>query len=202
MQSNKTRQIGITGGIGSGKSVICRIFRAIGVPVYDADERARELMLTDRVLIDQIKQEFGKQAYFDDGRINRKLISDSVFGKPDRLNALNRLVHPRVREDYYQWLKRHQQEPYVIREAALIFEAGVWDGLDKVLVVSAPEELRIERVLSRDTHRTREDVERIMKSQMPESEKLRRADFIIYNDETRMVIPQVLEFHNSIVIAT
>jgi dephospho-CoA kinase len=188
-------QIGITGGIGSGKSLVCRIFQHLGVPVYDADSRAKELMVTDDILVGQIKTEFGPQSYLSDGRIDRTTLAQTVFADPAKLEKLNRMVHPRVREDYNHWLEQHPDNPYVIKEAALIFEAGSWKSLDKVIVVASPEALRMKRILSRDVHRTAEDVQNIFRNQMPEEEKLKRADFVIINDESRLVIPQVLQLH-------
>jgi dephospho-CoA kinase len=192
-------QIGVTGGIGSGKSLVCRIFHQLGVPVYDADGRAKELMVTDSILVGQIKKEFGTQAYSSDGSIARTILAQTVFNDPAKLEKLNRMVHPSVVEDYNHWVEQHQDKPYVIKEAALIFEAGSWKGLDKVIVVSSPEALRLKRILSRDIHRTINDVEAIFRNQMPEAEKLKRADFVITNDESRLLIPQVLQLHEQFV---
>ena len=192
-------QIGITGGIGSGKSLVSRIFQQLGVPVYDADSRAKELMVTDSILVGQIKKEFGTQSYSSDGGIDRTLLAQTVFNDPVKLEKLNRMVHPRVAEDYNHWVEQHRDNPYVIKEAALIFEAGSWKGLDKVIVVASPVGLRMKRILSRDTHRTANDVQAIINNQMPEEEKLKRADFVITNDESQLVIPQVLQLHEQLV---
>jgi dephospho-CoA kinase len=188
-------QIGITGGIGSGKSLVCRIFQCLGVPVYDADSRAKVLMTTDGILINQIKKEFGNLAYNTDGTLNRKHIGEIAFGNPGKLKSLDALVHPRVADDYAVWTDT-QSHPYVIKEAALLFEAGSYRSLDKIVVVSAPEELRIKRVVERDPHRTEQTLREIIKNQMPESEKTSKADFVVMNDETRLVVPQVLELHS------
>jgi dephospho-CoA kinase len=188
-------QIGITGGIGSGKSLVCRIFHALGVPVYDADSRAKIVMTTDGILIDQIKKEFGTLSYNEEGELNRELLSRTVFNQPDRLAKLNSLVHPRVAWDYNQWLGEQSSARYCIKEAALLFESGSAQLLDKIIVVEAPDEIRIRRVLQRDTHRTREDVVRIIKNQMPQSEKIKMADYVIKNDESELIIPQVLKLH-------
>jgi len=192
-------QIGITGGIGSGKSLVSRIFQQLGVPVYDADGRAKELMTTDSILAGQIKKEFGMQSHSPDGIIDRTLLAQTVFNDPVKLEKLNRMVHPRVAEDYNHWVEQHWDKPYVIKEAALIFEAGSWKGLDKVIVVASPAGLRMQRILSRDTHRTANDVQAIINNQMPEEEKLKRANFIITNDESQLVIPQVLQLHEQLV---
>lgn len=188
-------QIGITGGIGSGKTLICKIFHSLGIPIYDADSRAKILMTTDGILFEQIKKEFGMLSYNEDGSLNRKYLGQIAFDQKLKLEKLNQLVHPRVAKDYEEWVSTHQHFPYVIKEAALLFESGSYKGLDKIVVVSASEQIRMKRVLQRDTHRTEKDVENIFGNQLPENEKLKRADFVIINDETQLVIPQVLELH-------
>jgi dephospho-CoA kinase len=187
-------QIGITGGIGSGKSLICKIFQTLGAPVYDADSRAKNLMTTDGILIEQIQKEFGNLAYYSDGALNRKHIGEQAFKDPKKLEKLNGLIHPRVAIDYARWMKE-QTKPYVLKEAALLFEAGSYRELDKIIVVTAPEELKVKRVLKRDAGRTEEGIRDIMKNQMPELDKIQKADFLIVNDENTLVIPQVLELH-------
>jgi dephospho-CoA kinase len=189
------RQIGITGGIGSGKSLVCRIFQILGVPIYDADSRAKKLMTTDGILIDQIKKEFGTLSYHPDGELNREYISANVFGNPDRLKQLNELVHPRVAIDYEQWVQSHVGERYVIKEAALLFESGSYKMLDEVILVTAPEELRVQRVVARDTHRTKNDITKIIKNQLPEEAKAMKAQYILRNDEQELMVPQVLKLH-------
>jgi dephospho-CoA kinase len=188
-------QIGITGGIGSGKSLISRIFNQLGIPVYDADSHAKNLMTTDGILVSQIKKEFGDLAYQADGSLNRVYLGNHVFHDQQRLQVLNNLVHPRVALHFDKWVEHHHGYPYIIKEAALLFEAGSAHQLDRIIVVSAPEELRIRRVLSRDKHRTVDQVKAIVEKQMPEVEKLKRADYIIVNDESKLVIPQVLKLH-------
>ncbi|MEJ0055462.1 MAG: dephospho-CoA kinase [Bacteroidota bacterium] len=191
-------QVGITGGIGSGKSLISRIFKSLGVPVYDADSHARNLMSTDALLIDQIKIEFGDDAYKKDGSLDRGYLSFATFGKKDRLEKLNSFVHPRVAADYARWSDERSGFPYVLREAALLYEIGADASVDKMIVVSAPEDLRINRIIQRDPQRTIEQIRAIINSQWPEEEKLKRADYIIYNNDSRMVIPQVLEIHQNL----
>ncbi len=188
-------QIGITGGIGSGKSLVARIFNCLGVPVYDADSHAKELMTTDGILISNIKKEFGELSFNTDGSLNRKYLGSTVFNDAEKLKKLNSLIHPRVARDYEQWVENRRGVPYVMKEAAILFETNSNTGLNKAIVVSAPETLRIQRVLQRDTHRTEEDIRAIMGKQMPEDEKLKRGDFIIRNDEKVLLIPQVLGLH-------
>jgi dephospho-CoA kinase len=189
-------QVGVTGGIGSGKSLVCKIFAQLGISVYDADSHAKALMTTDGILISQIKKEFGHLAYLPDGALNRKHLADHVFADEDRLEKLNKLVHPRVAVDYEKWLSSHSGEGYVLKEAALLFEFGSYRTLDKIITVSAPESVRRKRVLQRDAHRTVEQFKGIVEKQMPEEEKLKRADYIIVNDDITPVIPEVLRLHH------
>jgi dephospho-CoA kinase len=188
--------MGITGGIGSGKSLVCKIFACLGIPVYDADSHAKDVMTTDGILISQIKKEFGDLSYQRDGTVNRDYLSKVVFNDSRRLEILNSLVHPRVGVHYGQWVEEHKDHPYVLKEAALLLEAGSYRSLDKIIVVYAPLELRIHRVLKRDTHRTREQVEAIINKQMPEEEKMQHADAVIRNDEQTLIVPQVLDLHH------
>jgi dephospho-CoA kinase len=190
----KPLQIGITGGIGSGKSTVCRVFAVLGTPVYDADSRAKSIMTTDGILISQIKKEFGVLSYRLDGSVDREFLAQAVFQDKKKLELLNNLVHPRVAYDYERWVNE-QKSDYVLKEAALLFEAKSYLALHKIIVVYAPEEIRIKRVMQRDTHRTRQQVKEIIQNQMRDEEKLKLADFNIVNDESRLVVPQVLDLH-------
>lgn len=188
-------QIGITGGIGTGKSTVCKIFSILEIPVYEADTRARWLMNNDRELKDEISRQFGKEAYTQDGELNRAYLAAQVFNESDKVKLLNSLVHPRLGKDYLQWVQKEKEAPYLLNEAALMFEAGRYQMMDKVIVVTAPLELRIARVLQRDPQRSREEVLAIIAKQMPEEEKITRADYLIHNNEQQMLIPQVLKLH-------
>lgn len=192
---HKPLQIGITGGIGSGKTLVTKIFACLGIPVYDADSHAKELMTTDGILISQIKKEFGDLSYLSDGTLNRKYLGEVVFNQQEKLDILNGLVHPRVRHDFAQWTDRYKDKPYVIREAALLFETGVYRLLDRTIVVYAPEDVRVRRVMKRD-HRHEAQVRAIIQKQLSEEEKKALADDIIYNDDSILVIPQVLALHH------
>jgi dephospho-CoA kinase len=156
-------QVGVTGGIGSGKSTVTRIFGCLGIPVYDADSHAKKLMTTDGILISAIKAEFGNLSYDAEGRLNSGYIAAQVFNDPERLNRLNRLVHPRVFTDYDAWLgaQRSEKVPYVVKEAALLLDNQAKGGLDRIVVVAAPAELRMQRVMARD-RRDPEQVRQIM----------------------------------------
>lgn len=192
-----TLKIGVTGGIGAGKSVVCRIFASLGVPVYDADSRARQLLISDAELIRQVKGHFGEKAYTSEGALNRAYLAEEVFADGEKLALLNSLVHPRVGLDFEKWMQQQGQVPYVVKEAALIFESGSHKGLDAVINVSAPEELRIRRTIIRDEHRSRKQVEEIMQKQLSEEERQRRADHKIVNDDKTLIIPQVLRLHKT-----
>ena len=188
-------QIGITGGIGSGKSLVCKIFSCLGVPVYDADSRAKSIMTTDGILVEQIKAEFGSLSYHHDGTLNRSYLSQTVFNDAAKLKKLNELVHPRVALDGDQWVAAHSGKKYVLREAALLFESGSYQRMDKIIVVTAPETLRVKRVLNRDPQRTSGDVLKIIRNQMNEEEKVNRADFVLVNDETELLVPQIVKLN-------
>jgi dephospho-CoA kinase len=195
--SKNPKRIGITGGIGAGKSLVCRIFSVLGAPVYDADARAKALMTEDSTLKNAIQAYFGQEAYTPEGTLNREYLAQRVFGNENARQTLNDLVHPAVGRDFSTWVLLHPHAPYLIKEAALMFESGAHLGLDKVVMVTAPQSVRVQRVLARDTHRTAQQIEAIINSQMPEEEKLQLADEIIVNDETQLVIPQVLQLDTS-----
>lgn len=191
-------KVGLTGGIGSGKSTVARIFETIGIPVYYADDRAKRLMVEDPALIAGIKALFGEEAYLDDGTLNRAFIGQLAFSEPALLKKLEGLVHPAVFEDGNRWHKAQQNVPYTLKEAALLFESGNFKTLDKLITVTAPLELRIERVMLRDQV-TRESVEARIRQQMPEEEKVRLSDYVIYNDGAHRLINQVWEIHQKLI---
>ncbi|WP_247231988.1 dephospho-CoA kinase [Telluribacter sp. SYSU D00476] len=195
---DKPLQIGITGGIGSGKSVVCRILACLGVPVYEADERARWLTNHDPQLRQEVVALLGPQAYTTAGAYDRAYVASRVFGDPVLLNKLNHIVHPRVFADSDRWIARYAQVPYVVREAALMNKAGDKNTLDYVVVVNAPVQLRFERTRKRDPQRSDEEIRAIMQRQVPDEERLRIADFVIYNDDSTALIPQVLHLHQLI----
>lgn len=185
-------KIGLTGGIGSGKTTVARIFEVLGIPVYYADDAARRIMNEDEDLKRQIIKSFGELSYID-GKLNREYIAAIVFKDKTKLSELNALVHPATIRNSVQWMKQ-QTSPYAIREAALIFESGVQGQLDYVIGVSAPMELRIDRAMKRD-HLSREQVLDRMDRQINETIKMRLCDFVIVNDGKIAVIPQVLRLH-------
>ncbi|HMT74205.1 MAG TPA: dephospho-CoA kinase [Chitinophagaceae bacterium] len=182
--------IGLTGGIGSGKSTVAKVFETLGIPVYYADDAAKRLMNTNPSLKQEIVRHFGTESY-KDGILNRAYIASIVFGNKEKLNQLNSLVHPATIEDSQQWVNQ-QTAPYIIREAALLFESGASKGLDYVIGVSAPLLLRIQRVMQRDGL-SKGEIEQRISRQMDEEEKMRLCDFVINNDEQTLIITQILE---------
>jgi dephospho-CoA kinase len=188
------KKIGITGCIGSGKSTVSKVFATLGVPLYDADTRAKNLMVTSPTLVLSIKQLFGNEAYLPSGELNRKHISAIAFTDKTILTQLNTLVHPAVFNDFEEWCN-NQQTLYIIKEAALMFESDSYKQLDEIIVVTAPEELRIQRTIERDGS-TREAVLNRMKNQYSQAEKLERAQYELKNDERELVLPQVLQLHS------
>ncbi len=193
-------KIGITGGIGSGKTTVCKIFELLGIPVFYADDIAKTLMTSDALLISQVKSNFGTESYFADHTLNKKHIADLVFSNPDKLSLLNSFVHPAVFKAMDTWTA-NQNSPYVLKEAALLFESGSYVKNDFNILVSASEELRIERVMKRDKVSADKVKERIQ-NQMPEAEKKSKADFFIDNNETDFLITQVLALHNNFINKT
>ncbi|GAA4470663.1 dephospho-CoA kinase [Nibrella saemangeumensis] len=196
MNRQRPLQIGVTGGIGSGKSTVCRVFEALGAPVYEADKRAIWLTNHDPILKADIIRLLGGQAYDEAGRYNRPWVAAQVFRDPDLLTRLNGLIHPRVFADTISWAESHREQPYVIKEAALMRAAGDGNTLDKVIVVQAPVDIRIQRILRRDPHRTELDIRHIINSQISDEERLKMADYILYNDERHLLIPQIVHLHN------
>ena len=188
-------KIGITGGIGAGKSTVAGIFKVLGVPVFDADATAKNILNTDSVLREQIAATFGSETY-KNGLLDKKYLATLVFNNPDQLAKLNALVHPATIEAANIWAKHCEEQgsPYILKEAALLFEAGTNVGLDFIIGVTAPVEMRIARVMERD-HVTREEVLKRMQHQLDDTEKMKRCNFVIDNNEASLVIPEVLALH-------
>ncbi|HEY9196022.1 MAG TPA: dephospho-CoA kinase [Mucilaginibacter sp.] len=189
-------KIGLTGNIGSGKTTVAKVFELLGIPVFYADDEAKKVMATDAILIDAIKQHFGPASYFADGTLNRKHIASIVFNNSAELEKLNSLVHPavfrafdRLETDAYE-----KGAPYIIREAAILFESGSYKTCNRSIIVSAPLNLRIARVMQRDGV-PEEEVKKREARQMPEDEKKKLADDIIVNDDKQLVIPQIIALH-------
>ncbi|TWJ04706.1 dephospho-CoA kinase [Mucilaginibacter frigoritolerans] len=184
-------KIGITGNIGSGKTTVSKIFEVLGIPVFYADDAAKNAMVNDVILINEIKIAFGDTSYFEDGTLNRKYIAGIVFNDNAKLAKLNSLVHPATFRAFDTWVKQHKHVPYVLKEAALLFESDSYKMCDYTIMVQAPLEIRIQRVMKRDGL-TREEVESRNAHQFSEEKKSQLADHIIKNDDSQLVIPQVL----------
>ncbi len=196
---NKPLKIGITGGIGAGKSMVCEVFKVLGISVYNADDRAKALMANDKEVMDSIRFFFGNEAYLPDGTPNKSFLASQVFGDEKKLSKINSIVHPAVAKDFEQWAKAQNEKLYLIKEAALLVENGSYESLDGLITVTAPEKLRIARTLERDAHRTEADVRGIISKQLSEAEKVAKSDFVIVNDNHSLVIPQVLKIHERLI---
>lgn len=183
-------KVGVTGGIGSGKSLVCKIFQNLDIPVYEADTRAKKLIAEDPEIRKELIKQFG-QKIFRNAELDRKFLADRIFSDSDARSRVNRLVHPKVREDFRRWLDR-QAGPYAIEEAALLFESGAWKEMDLNILVMAREETRIERIMKRDGISRREVLARLA-SQIDPDEAAKLADIRMLNDDDTFLIPQVLE---------
>ncbi|WP_295671850.1 dephospho-CoA kinase [uncultured Mucilaginibacter sp.] len=192
-------KIGITGNIGSGKTTVSKIFEILGIPVFYADDAAKSVMVADQQLIAEIKAAFGNASYFEDGTLNRKHIAAIVFNNDEQLARLNAIVHPATFRAFDTWVKTISNVPYVLKEAALLFESASFKMCDYNIMVQAPFETRVERVMKRDGL-SREEIEKREGYQLSEEKKTKLADFIIKNDDSELVIPQVLALHEKLVI--
>lgn len=192
-------KVGITGGIGSGKTTACKMFEQLGIPVYYADERAKFLMQHEHYLIDEIKKNFGEEVY-ENGKLNRKVLADKVFNNKPLLMILNSLVHPAVFHDNERWAEEQRVKlvPYILKEAALLIESGSSKKLDKLIVVTAPLDLRMKRVSERDQSSIEEVMARV-RNQMAEEEKIKLADFVLQNNkDTAHLQKQVEKVHKEL----
>lgn len=192
---NRPLKIGVTGGIGSGKTLICQIFSKLGIPVFNADDRAKWLMLNNIGLKKRIIKTFGSESFLPDSTLNREFLAQKLFNNPEQLGKLNAMVHPAVGKDFEKFVAENNDKAYVIKEAALIFESGSHKNLDYTINVFAPEELRIGRVLKRDPQRDEDQVKAITNRQLKDDERAQLADFEINNDGEHLIILQVLDLH-------
>lgn len=186
-------RVGITGGIGAGKSIVCRLFQVLGIPVYDADREAKNIMVEDEAVIASLKNAFGEKVYQASGELDRAYLAEMVFNDKDKLDELNSIVHPAVIRAGETWADA-QEGAYSLKEAALLFESGSYKKLDFTIMVTADEAIRIERVMERDQV-TEQQVRARMEKQWPDSQKIVLADAIIINDGTESLISQVMTLH-------
>lgn len=187
--------VGLTGGIGSGKTTVSKMFKALGVPVYDSDSEARKLMNTSSTLKEAITVLIGNEAYHE-GKLQRNIVAEKVFADPELLEALNAIVHPAVKEHFKEWVK-NQNAPYVIQEAAILFENGSYTQYHRMILVRAPKELRIERIMSRDNS-TRQQILSRMKQQWEDERKVGLSDYVIDNLDLETTREQVKTIHREL----
>lgn len=193
-----TLKIGITGGIGSGKTIVCEIFKLLAVPVFQADFVAGKLINSDAVIRSELISRYGNDIYQTDRKVNREKLAGIIFNDDAELEKVNKIIHPVVRNEFMNWVKNQEAE-YVIHEAAILFESGFYKMMDAAILVTAPEEMRIERVMKRNGI-TRENVLSRIAKQWPDSEKRKFATFELINDNKSLLIPQIIEIDNKIKI--
>ena len=189
--------LGITGGIGSGKSTVSKIFEVLGVKMYQSDDMAKYLMENDNKLISSIINYFGEESYID-GKINKEYISKNVFYDKEKLKIINNLVHPVVINDFKKWCLINKNEKILIKEAALLFESKSYKELNFIIYVYAEKKLRISRILKRDSHRTKDQIEHIINSQLTDKESFEKADYILENNEKSLLLPEVINLYEKI----
>ena len=191
------KKVGITGGIGSGKTTVCKIFEILSIPIYYADDKAKELIVKNETLKAKIIETFGEASYLADGSYNRAYIANIVFSDKAELEKLNQIVHPAMYQDGVDWHNAQAGVPYTLKEAAILFESKGHLQMDKSILVVAPEAIRIERVMQRD-NTTEAAVKARIDKQMPDAEKIKLADFIILNDGKAPLVPQILKIHDKL----
>ncbi len=189
-------KVAITGGIGSGKSLVCQVFKTLGIPIFDADAVSNQLVEHDAALKTAIIELFGKEAY-KNNIYNRKYIASIVFSQAEMLQALNALIHPKAIEAAKQWFEK-QQSPYAIKEAAILFESNAEKDIDIIIGVTAPEQIRVKRVMQR-TGYSKEEVIKRMQQQMPDEEKMAKCNYVIQNNDTDAILPQILQIHQQLI---
>ncbi len=188
-------KVGITGGIGAGKTTVSNIFKVLKVPIFYADKVAKNLINTNDKTIRKIKEKFGD--VYINGKLNNKKLAAIIFNNPEKLKIINNIVHPAVHKEYNKWCKKNSDKIYTLMEAAILFESRSYKKLDKIITVYAPEKIRIKRVCKRDNTNEKKVKERI-RNQINDKEKIKLSDFVIHNYNDNMLIPQVLEIHKKI----
>lgn len=191
-------RIGLTGGIGSGKSVVAMVFSHLGVPVYQADYEAKKLY-EDQEILNKVTGLFGNKILNQNGQLDRAKLASVVFSNPVKLEQLNSLIHPLVEEHFIQWLGARASAPYIIHEAAILFESGLYKKFDKIITVTAPQELCIRRVMERDGV-SEEQVLQRMRNQWDQDKKAENSNFVLVNDGRRLLLPQILEIHRAMLV--
>jgi dephospho-CoA kinase len=192
------KKIGITGGIGSGKTTVCEIFKLLGVPVFHADAEAKKLQDNDPNIRELLINLFGKRIYSNDGKLDRKKLASLIFNDPTSLAYVNSIIHPPVRLSFQKWTNQHQDAFYVLYEAAVLLESGYSSDFDRNILVLADEKIRIERVMRRDQI-SEELVRQRINNQMPDAQKIKMVDFFIENNNRKLLFPQILELNKLII---
>lgn len=193
-------KIGLTGGIGSGKTTVSDIFKQLGVAVYYADLQARILSDTDPEIKNKLSTLFGREIYGRYG-LDKKRLADIIFKQKNMLTKVNSIIHPKVNEDFNRWLSEYAERKYIIHEAAILFESGMSNQFDRIITVTAPEKIRINRIIDRDGM-SRSKVLKIIANQLPEDFKAQNSDFIIVNDNKTLILPQILKIHDDLTSLT
>lgn len=193
---NKPLSIGLTGGIGSGKSLVADFFKLLGIPVYISDWEAKKLMQTNNLIRKDLIEAFGSAVYFESGELNRFKLAKIIFNNKEALKKVNAIVHPQVRLHYQEWLLKQVDSPYVIQESAILFDTGLYKNFDKIITVTADKDIRINRVVERDSC-TKESILERMSQQISEKEKIAKSDFVIYNN-SELIIPQIIAIHKQL----
>lgn len=195
-KENKAHKIGLTGGIGSGKSTVAKVFSVLGIPIFQSDIRAKQIIHENEEVRRAIIKQFGKKSYLADGTYNTKHVASIVFSDAKQLKALNKIVHPAVFQEQADWFEE-QTTPYAIVENAILYEANTAHRFDGVIVVQADDEIRIQRIMKRDNI-TRAEVLKRFESQLPQAKKVKMADYVIYNNEKHSLIEQVTAIHKEL----
>lgn len=190
-------KVGITGGIGSGKTTVCKVFQILGVPIYFADIQAKVILDTNEEVKLKIINCFGNELLSDSGFVDRIKLAAFVFNSKEKLEKLNAILHPLVQIDFENWLKQHATYNYILKEAAILFESGSFKNLDSIITVIAPLDLRISRVMFRDDI-SKSQIESRIDKQISDEEKIKRSQFVIYNNEQEFLIPQILKIHKQL----
>ncbi|MES2592076.1 MAG: dephospho-CoA kinase [Bacteroidota bacterium] len=190
-------KVGITGGIGSGKTTVCKVFELLGIPVYYADFEAKQILDANDEVKTQILNFFGNDVLNTENKIDRKKLASLVFNNNEKLEKLNSFIHPVVAAHFENWLKQHSSKKYILKEAAILFESGAYKAMDQIIAVVAPLELKLTRTIQRDKT-TRQQVEDRINSQLNDQEKIKRSQYVIYNDEQQLLIPQIIAIHNQL----
>jgi dephospho-CoA kinase len=191
-------KIGITGGIGSGKTTVCKVFKLLGIPIYFADDEAKKILDTSIDVKTNIINTFGIEVIDTNGIIDRKKLALKIFNNKENLEKLNSIVHPAGAKHFENWLHENKSAKYILKEAAILFESKAYKAVDKVITVTAPIELKIQRAMQRD-NTDRASIEQRIKNQLSDEEKIKRSHFIIYNDEQQLLIPQIIDIHHKLI---